>query len=103
MSTNREQFNATSRRILSDLVEACPLTVAITAETYGLPKGENVSDGEGIYASTYYRESNEEEMLNHTLKWLCDEGFARLENPDRYVATLQALKLCGSIPNALAG
>lgn len=103
MSTdNKEQFNLMAGRILSQLVNACPLPVVITAEVYDLPKGEKVTTGSGIYTTHGYRQTPEETLLANTLKWLCDEGFVRVVSTDRYVATMQALRVYGSIPNALS-
>ncbi|CAI8825257.1 DUF2653 family protein [Pseudomonas sp. IT-232MI5] len=104
MSTsNKEQFDLMIRRILGDLIAACPAAVAITAEAYELPKGEHVSDGNGIYASTYYRESPEEKLLTDTLKWLREEGFIRIDNSYGFVATMQALKLASAVPKVISG
>ncbi|MCX2546582.1 hypothetical protein [Pseudomonas sp. COW5] len=103
MSTdNRDQFNLMVLRILTDLVAACPSPVAITAKTYNLPEGEDVSEGEGIYAQTHYRQSQEEQLLSNTLKWLREEGFVRLDNAYGYVATIEALKLWNAVPKALS-
>jgi hypothetical protein len=75
-------------------VNTCPVSTEINAATFELPQGE--------YREGWYNPSPDEEMLESVLVWLVKENFIRGENSN-YVATLQTLKLYGSVPNALAG
>lgn len=94
MSDNREQFNGLVGKILALLVNNCPVSTEINAATFDLPQGG--------YREGWYNQSPDEEMLESVLVWLVKENFIRGEN-SHYVATLQTLKLYGSVPNAIAG
>lgn len=96
--SNREQFNVLTRKILELLIDECPVPVQITAETFGLPKGEYQKTS-GIIGA--YQTTPQEDVLRSTLKWLEAEGFVR-EKGGYYVATLQALKLYNSVPAAIS-
>lgn len=102
MSTdNKKQFNELTGKILSILVDACPRQVELDADALQLDKGffETTT---GIIGG-FYKATPEEEFLADTLQWLTAEGLIRPGNQrDHYVATLQTLKLYGSVPNALA-
>ncbi|UST88451.1 hypothetical protein [Pseudomonas siliginis] len=91
---NKAEFNVLVGKILRMLVDACPAQVRLNAGVFGLESGS--------YASGFYEPSSQEQFLTETLQWLVAEGYIRVEsNSDYYVATLQTLKLYGSVPNAL--
>lgn len=99
---NKEQFNFLARKTLEILVNACPVPVKITAETFDLPKGENQTSENGFLGkSTFYKSSPDEHVLKSLLQWLEAENYIR-EKGGYYVATLQTLKLCNAVPNAIA-
>ncbi|QZD72867.1 hypothetical protein [Pseudomonas sp. 3-2] len=104
MSTdNKSQFNLLTRKVIEMLVEACPVSVEITAETFSLPEGQyDSSSSSDVFITGFYTPSAEEHLLNSTLKWLADEGFIRETATDQYVATLRTLKLYDAIPSALS-
>ncbi|WP_236409242.1 hypothetical protein, partial [Pseudomonas gessardii] len=89
--------------ILNLLIDSCPLQVEITVETLNLPKGdyEKSPPSSGLILG-FYNQTPEEEVLNSTLEWLIAEGYIRAGARDHYVATLQTLKLYGSVPSALS-
>lgn len=104
-SASKPDFNNYVRDVLELLVSSCPLAVDINVETFNLPKGEYER---GSSSKTFsglpgsYKQTQEEEMLKSTLSWLDAEGLIRIDKRGRYVATLQALKVYGAVPNALA-
>ncbi|UZE21853.1 hypothetical protein LOY67_17555 [Pseudomonas sp. B21-056] len=98
---NKEQFNLLTGKILALLVNACPVPVQITAETFGLPKGEYKAERGGPLLMGFYDNTPEEEVLKSLLKWLEAENYVR-EKGGYYVATLQTLKLYNSVPNAIS-
>lgn len=97
---NKEQFNLLTGKILTLLVNACPVPVQITAETFNLPKGE-FQKSQGGFSVGFYSNTPEEAILKDLLKWLEAENFIR-ERGGYYVATLQTLKLHNSVPNAIS-
>ena len=101
MSTdNQKQFNELADKILSILVDACPRQVELDANALQLDEGF-FETTPGIIGG-FYKATPEEEFLADTLQWLIAEGLIRAgAQSDHYVATLQALKLYGSVPNAL--
>lgn len=99
---NKELFNLLARKTLELLVNACPVPVKISAETFELPKGERKTTDSGFLGtSTYYIKSIDEQVLSSLLQWLTAENFVR-EKGGYYVATLQTLKLYNAVPNAIA-
>lgn len=96
---NSARFNELAKQVMDLVVGACPLPVEITAETLNLAKGGFTSSGG--FTGGFYDPSPEEEMLESTLAWLFAEGFIRKANTDYFIATLQTLKLYGSVPNAI--
>lgn len=98
---NRARFNELSKQVIDLLIGTCPLPLKITVETFNLPKG-GVSSAPSGMANGFYTPSPEEDMLDSTLAWLVAEGFVRESGTNHYVATLQTLKLYGSVPNAVS-
>jgi len=99
---NKELFNLLAKKTLELLVNACPVPVKITSETFELPKGEhNTSENAFLGTATYYKKSADEQVLSSLLQWLAAENYVR-EKGGYYVATLQTLKLYNAIPNAIA-
>lgn len=99
---NREQFNFLARKTLELLVNACPVPMKITAETFELPKGERKTADSGFFGTTtIYKKSPDEQVLSGLLKWLVAENYIR-ENGGYYVATLQTLKLYNAVPNSIS-
>jgi len=98
---NKDQFNLLARKTLEKLVNACPVPVKITAETFELPQGEYERSHGGAITMGFYKSTPDEDFLNSLLKWLEAENFIR-EKGGYYVATLQTLKLYNSVPNAIA-
>lgn len=100
MSTNKEQFDLLTSKILGMLVDACPAQVELNAEAFDIKTGSY--DGSSGIIGGFYQATPEEQFLAETLNWLVLEGYIRAGNrTDHYVATLQTLKLYNSIPNAL--
>ena len=101
---NKAQFNILAKKVLETLVNACPMPVKITAEILELPKGELKNDESTGGLTQSYTSSPEEELLNNLLVWFEEEKYIRRagDTNDNYVATLQTLKLCNAVPNAIA-
>jgi hypothetical protein len=98
---NKELFNLLARKTLELLVDVCPVPVKITAETFELPKGERQTSENGFLGTTtFYKKSQDEQVLSSLLQWLEAENFIR-EKGGYYVATLQTLKLYNAAPNAI--
>ena len=101
---NKAKFNEFARKILDALVEACPMSVELTAETLDLQKGhaEKASTSGIMGTMAFYSYSPDEQLLNSTLEWLDAEGFVRTASRDHYVATLQTLKIYNAVPHAVS-
>lgn len=102
---NKAKFNELVGLVLRKLVNACPSNVKLTAATFNLPEGqfeELPEPANVLFDVGNYIPSPEEDMLSETLGWLVEEGFIRRKEGKTYVATLQALKVYGAVPSALA-
>ncbi|PIF52742.1 hypothetical protein CLU80_5225 [Pseudomonas sp. 29] len=98
---NAEQFNLLTRDILRILIDACPTQVELNAEKFKLEKGS--FETPSGFIGGFYKSTPQEKFLTDTLQWLTAEGYIRAgDHRDYYVATLQTLKLYGSVPNALS-
>lgn len=89
--TNIERFNALVGPIMERLVEACPVSIQLSPEDFGLQSGQWLDGG--------YTLSDDEIILNSTLNWLSAEGFIR--GGQEFVITYKGLELYGRVPNRL--
>lgn len=90
--TKMERFNQLCRKVIEKLIQECPVSVRLTAETFGMEKGELLRG--------QYNESEDEYFLKHTLTWLAEEGFIRGKG-EYYVITLMGLERYHSVPKNL--
>ncbi|KJZ61712.1 hypothetical protein [Pseudomonas fluorescens] len=91
--SNREKFNDLIDKVMSLLIDACPVYRGIGPEDFGFPQGE--TDPE----SFYYIPAAEEAFLNDCIQWLKDEELIRGEH--EYVVTSYGLEMFNSLPDCL--
>ncbi|MHC8349205.1 hypothetical protein ACYZT7_07425 [Pseudomonas sp. RT4P38] len=91
--SNKEKFNELIDKIMSVLVDACPVFRSLGPEDFGFQKGEQDSE------TGYYHETPDEAFLYDCIRWLKAEEFIRGEH--EYVATSYGLEMFNSLPDCL--
>ncbi|SDU58313.1 hypothetical protein [Pseudomonas mandelii] len=91
--SNKEKFNDLVYKIMSLLIDACPVHRSIGPADFGYPEGE--TDPE----SCYYIPAADEAFLYECIRWLKDEELIRGEH--EYVATIYGLEMFNGLPECL--
>jgi hypothetical protein len=91
--SNKEKFNDLINKIMTVLIDACPVYRHLGPEDFGFPAG--VTDSQ----TRFYTPSDEEAFLYDCIRWLKDEELIR--GKQEYVVTSYGLKVFSSLPDCL--
>lgn len=92
--SNRERFNDLIAKIMTSLIDACPVYIALPADKFGFEMGStNAERG-------YYEPTPDEAFFNACVRWLGEEELIRGKH--EYVVTSYGLEAFNSLPECLA-
>jgi hypothetical protein len=91
--SNKKRFNDLIVKIMTVLIDACPVYTRIDAKQFGFEVGTTNP------RSGYYEATPDEEFFNDCVRWLQEEELIRGKN--QYVATSYGLEIFNSLPECL--
>jgi hypothetical protein len=91
--SNKERFNDLIAKIMTTLIDTCPVYTPLSASEFGFEVGTTIAP------SGYYEPTPDEAFFNSCVQWLRDEEFIRGKN--EYVATSYGLEVFNSLPECL--